>query len=180
VEIKEAAESGMPVQSAIVDFIEQLKQGLETGNHVPTANGGSESVLACRHETGNAIVTSADHRGWFVGHFMLQTDPLHRASSVEVKWGSHRAGEGEDDWSMNRSATTLSLLVHGRDRIVFPDEDVVLQRAGDYAIWGPGTPHKWRAEEDCLVITIRWPSVADDLLVLSDAELDAYLSAVAR
>jgi hypothetical protein len=26
-------------------------------------------------------------------------------------------------------------------------------------MWGAGTDHSWRAEEDSVVITVRWPSV---------------------
>ena len=34
-----------------------------------------------------------------------------------------------------------------------------LERAGDYAVWGPGIDHTWQAEADAVVITVRWPSL---------------------
>jgi quercetin dioxygenase-like cupin family protein len=37
---------------------------------------------------------------------------------------------------------------------------VLLERQGDYVVWGPGVDHSWRAEEESVVLTVRWPSVA--------------------
>ena len=34
-----------------------------------------------------------------------------------------------------------------------------LEKEGDYAVWGPGIGHSWQAEEDSIVITVRWPSI---------------------
>jgi quercetin dioxygenase-like cupin family protein len=36
---------------------------------------------------------------------------------------------------------------------------VPLTRPGDYVVWGPGVDHSWRAEQDAVVLTVRWPSV---------------------
>jgi hypothetical protein len=72
----------------------------------------------------------------------------------------------------------MSLLIRGRDEIVFPDKRVLLEREGDYTIWGPGVPHKWHVLEESLVITIRWPSVPDDVVYLTDSELEIHLHAL--
>jgi quercetin dioxygenase-like cupin family protein len=106
---------------------------------------------------GNAAEEVNDRRGWFVGHFMPEAD-VRRTGDVEVKWGVHPAGEERQSWQDNETRTTVLLLVQGRFRINFPDESHVLARQGDYVMWGPGVGHSWRAEEDSVVVTIRWPS----------------------
>jgi hypothetical protein len=107
---------------------------------------------------GNAGVDGAgDTRGWFVGHFVTRGDPRH-TDAVEVKWGTHRAGESRPALSPGGGSTSLSILVRGRFRLTFPDGDVLLVAPGDYALWLPSVPHGWRAEEDSVVVTVRWPS----------------------
>jgi quercetin dioxygenase-like cupin family protein len=39
-------------------------------------------------------------------------------------------------------------------------DSFVLEQEGDYAMWGPGIGHSWHAEEDTVVITVRWPSTS--------------------
>ena len=58
--------------------------------------------------------------------------------------------------------TSLSILVRGRFRLTFPDGEALLVTPGDYALWPPGVAHGWTAEEDCVVVTVRWPSRRDD------------------
>jgi hypothetical protein len=55
---------------------------------------------------------------------------------VEVKWGVHAAGEIKAIEAVNQTASTMSLLVSGRFRMVFPSHgrSVTLARAGDYAV----------------------------------------------
>jgi quercetin dioxygenase-like cupin family protein len=36
---------------------------------------------------------------------------------------------------------------------------VVLTRPGDYVLWGPGVDHSWLAEQESVVVTVRWPSL---------------------
>jgi hypothetical protein len=115
---------------------------------------------------GNAVDegSQAGRRGWFIGHFVApQTGPA-ATDVVEVKWGVHAAGEIKAIEGVNQTATTMSLLVSGRFRLVFPrhNRSVTLARPGDYAIWSPGVSHRWRVLEDAVVITIRWPSRPDD------------------
>ncbi len=115
-------------------------------------------------EGGRVIVGNADddgpaHRGWLVGHFAGRPDAPTRTEAVEVKWGVHPAGERRVVAAVNATATSLSLLVRGRFRLGFPDRDIVLEREGDYALWPPGVAHDWLAEEDSVVVTIRWPSL---------------------
>lgn len=35
----------------------------------------------------------------------------------------------------------------------------ILERQGDYVVWGPGIDHSWQAEADSVVVAIRWPSL---------------------
>ena len=112
--------------------------------------------------TGNAAVDGAPRRGWLVGHFAGEPGAPNRSEAVEVKWGVHPAGEHRSTSAVNATATTLSILVHGRFRLRFPDRVVVLEREGDYALWPPGVAHDWLAEEAAVVVTVRWPSVPGD------------------
>jgi hypothetical protein len=106
---------------------------------------------------GRAAVDSEDHRGWFVGHFM--DDDLHRSQDVEIKWGIHPSGDQRAEWQDDEYRTTVLLLVKGRFRITLSAASHILEHEGDYAMWGPGVGHSWEAEEDSVVITVRWPSI---------------------
>jgi hypothetical protein len=107
---------------------------------------------------GNAAIDGQDHRGWIVGHFMGNTDDIRTSKDVEIKWGVHTAGEERADWHTDEYRTTVVLLVSGRFRLKLPAGTHVLSRQGDYVMWGPGIDHAWTAEDDSVVVTIRWPS----------------------
>jgi len=111
---------------------------------------------------GNAQVEGASRWGWFIGHFVTPAEDPRSTSIVEVKWGVHQAGEGRSQWSMNAEATTLSILIEGRFRLQFPDQEVILSHEGDYVLWSPGVPHCWLAEATSTVLTVRWPSKSGD------------------
>jgi len=106
---------------------------------------------------GNAGIDGTEHRGWIVGAFM--PDQLRTTEDVEIKWGIHPAGDQRARWADEETRTTVSILVSGRFRIDLSSESHVLARQGDYAIWGPGVGHSWKAEEDSVVITVRWPGI---------------------
>lgn len=107
---------------------------------------------------GNAAEDSSDYRGWFVGHF-IGGDDLRCSEDVEIKWGVHPAGDRRASWQGEEHRTTVLLLVSGRFRIDLSDTSTVLERQGDYAMWGAGVGHSWEALDDSIVITIRWPSI---------------------
>lgn len=120
--------------------------------------------------TGNAAAEDPSRAGWFVGHFIPDptgADP-RATPTVEVKWAVYQGGETRDGWGANRTATTLAVLVRGRFRLRFPDRDVLLADEGDYAVWEPGVPHHWTAETAAVVLSLRWPSLAEDLDVVPD------------
>jgi hypothetical protein len=53
----------------------------------------------------------------------------------------------------------MLLLVSGKFRLDLSVGSVTLEKQGDYVVWGPGIDHSWQAEEDSVVVTVRWPSV---------------------
>jgi hypothetical protein len=112
---------------------------------------------ASNWHVGNAADDGNARRGWFVGHFM-DPDDVRMTKDVEVKWGIHPAGERRDAWNGDEHRTTVLLLVHGGFRINLSTGSHLLRRRGDYAMWGPGIGHSWQAEQDSVVITIRWPA----------------------
>ena len=117
--------------------------------------------------SGNAFADGGRHRGWFVGHFVRGPDP-RLTGDVEVKVSAHRQGEARAKPVVNRTASTLVLLIRGRVRLRFPMRDVVLCREGDYVLWSPGVPHTWVVEAESRVISVRWPSRPADQVTSSE------------
>ncbi|WP_377268720.1 signal peptidase I [Peterkaempfera sp. SMS 1(5)a] len=107
---------------------------------------------------GNAGKDAARHRGWLLGHFEAVGDPRH-SEDVEIKWGVHPRGDERAQWVTGEERTTLLLLVSGCFRVELPGRSVVLDQQGDYVVWGRGVDHSWYAQEDSLVLTVRWPSL---------------------
>jgi hypothetical protein len=106
---------------------------------------------------GNAVRDGKDHHSWIVGRFM-NDDDVRQSEGVEIKWGTHTRGEERADWEGDETRTTVLLLVKGRFRVDLSVDSFVLEQEGDYAMWGPEIGHSWRAEEDSIVVTVRWPS----------------------
>lgn len=111
---------------------------------------------------GNASREGEKRAGWFLGHFINPTDDPRSTALLEVKWGIHKAGNSRTQWAKNAEATTLSILINGRFRLQFPEQEFVLSQEGDYALWLPGVPHHWSAEADSTIVTVRWPSKPGD------------------
>jgi quercetin dioxygenase-like cupin family protein len=109
--------------------------------------------------TGNAAVDGGANRGWLLGHFMDGNADPRKTEALEVKWGIHPAGQRRAEWTMDEQRSTVLLLVRGRFRLDLTVGSVVLENEGDYVVWGPGIDHSWQAEEDSVVVTIRWPSL---------------------
>lgn len=118
--------------------------------------------------SGNAATDDPARYGWFVGHFMPDVGDPRSTSALEVKWAVYQGGETRQGWAANREATTLAILVRGRFRLRFAEREVLLTTEGDYALWEPGVPHHWTAETATVVVTVRWPSVADDSVLVAD------------
>lgn len=118
---------------------------------------------------GNAGKDAALDRGWLLGHFKEPGDPRH-SEDVEIKWGVHPRGDRRARWVRGERRTALLVLISGRFRMEFPGRDVVLERQGDYVVWGRGVDHSWYAEEESVVLTVRWPSVPGYAVPLGDEE----------
>lgn len=106
---------------------------------------------------GNASELPDAQRGWLVGSFIASPGNLHHSPEVAVKWMKHDPGAARTEWAQN-DATSLTLLIHGRFRMIFQDGEFLLSREGDYVMWAPGVLHKWVADEPSLMLTIRWLS----------------------
>ncbi|MGW5001209.1 signal peptidase I [Streptomyces hydrogenans] len=107
---------------------------------------------------GNAGADAALDKGWLLGHFKETGSPRH-SEDVEIKWGVHPRGEERALWARGEVRTALLVLISGRFRVELPERSVLLERQGDYVVWGRGVDHSWVAEEDSVVLTVRWPSV---------------------
>ena len=106
---------------------------------------------------GSAAADAPGNRGWLLGHFMPPGDP-RRSEDVEIKWGIHPVGDERAQWVTGDLRTAAILLISGRFRIDLPDRSVLLSRQGDYVVFH-ATGHSWHAEEESVVLTVRWPSV---------------------
>jgi quercetin dioxygenase-like cupin family protein len=60
-------------------------------------------------------------------------------------------------------------LIYGEFKIIFPLEnrEVVLSEEGDYVFFDSGVPHTWKTNKDTLLLTLRWPSLANDQKAIS-------------
>ncbi|MFE3455368.1 signal peptidase I [Nonomuraea sp. NPDC059194] len=107
---------------------------------------------------GNATADAIGDRGWLLGHFQPEGEVRH-SEDVEIKWGVHPKGEERAQWVRGEKRTALLVLISGRFRMEFPGHSVLLDQQGDYVVWGVGVDHSWVAEEESVVMTVRWPSV---------------------
>lgn len=107
---------------------------------------------------GNATVDAAGDRGWLLGHFKPMDDVRH-SDDVEIKWGVHLPGDQRAEWVTEEKRTALLILISGRFRVELPGRSVLLANQGDYVVWSHGVDHSWHAEEESVVVTVRWPSI---------------------
>lgn len=108
---------------------------------------------------GNANDEADQYRGWMLGHFVTPDHPVRTTQDLEVKWGIHPAGQQRAEWTVDENRTTLLILISGRFRLDLTVGEITLERQGDYATWGPGIDHSWQAEDDSVVVSVRWPSL---------------------
>lgn len=120
--------------------------------------------------SGNAESEGKDHRGWFVGHFMDQ--PPQKRDDLEIKWSHHPQGDGDPEFDAQKFAKTISILIFGKIEYSFRKgdkvESVIVDMPGDYVMWESGVGHSWRVLEDSLSLTVRWPSLPNDVVKEDD------------
>lgn len=118
---------------------------------------------------------------WLVGdHPAIPADSLRhlrhgelgdRLQDLAVKWFEHQPGD-DPGWGENKPLSrgrTLSLLAgSGAFALWFRRGSrhcrLLLDQPGDFALWGEGLEHGWRALQPSAVLTVRWahdPRVAD-------------------
>lgn len=104
--------------------------------------------------SGNVKDASKDTRGWFLGHFMPgEANPL-RTGELELKWYTHAKGETRETWAPGNPVNTINILIRGHFVLLFPDQEVALQKEGDFVLFGLGMPHSYRSVEESLVLTL--------------------------
>lgn len=135
-----------------------------------------DPLLASKLEFGNAGTLETGGTGWFIG---FSTPAVPGASALRhvpsnmsarglcVKWCAHEPGCPGGDGKPVSTGRTISLLVGmpGAFRLDFsltgsfePGRTLsrILREPGDFAIWGEGVYHRWRCEQPCSILTIRW------------------------
>ncbi|GGW18309.1 hypothetical protein GCM10018980_47080 [Streptomyces capoamus] len=130
---------------------------------IRTGTKGSAGRLAFgpvddRVYVGYAGKDAVADRGWLLGHFKDAGDPRH-SEAVEIKWSVHPRADARAEWVRGEERTALLVLISGRFRVELPGRSVLLEEQGDYVVWGRGVDHSWFAEEESVVLTVRWPSV---------------------
>lgn len=121
------------------------------------------------------------HTNWIVGdhqgipadslRFLRHASHLQGSQLVEnlaLKWFFHNPGD-PTTWGEAKPIScghTLSLLAGiGAFELCFScgEEELrlLLEVAGDFALWGPGLGHSWRTLEPSIVMTLRWEPVED-------------------
>jgi hypothetical protein len=108
--------------------------------------------------SGNAAEDGSGTRGWILGHFIDSSKGVRSSKDVEVKWGIHPVGDKRHAWTADDQRSTLTLLVEGKFRIDLTESSIIMEKQGDYVVWGPGVDHSWEALSPSVVITVRWPS----------------------
>ena len=114
-------------------------------------------LMTERIYVGNAAADAPTDRGWLLGHFKPADDVRH-SDDVEIKWGMHQPGDRRAQWVTGERRTALLMLISGRFRVELPDRDVLLLKQGDYVVFH-GIDHSWQAEEESVLLTVRWPSI---------------------
>jgi cupin superfamily acireductone dioxygenase involved in methionine salvage len=101
---------------------------------------------------------STDHfgRGWVIGDFVPDRFDVRATDGVEIKWSTHPTGDRRASWTDDEHRTTASFMISGRFTIHLPGEVFVLDKPGDYLVFGAGINHWWEALEDSVMLTVRW------------------------
>ena len=94
--------------------------------------------------SGNVNDASKDTRGWFLGHFMPGEESPLRTGELELKWYTHAKGETRETWAPGNPVKTLNILIRGHFVLVFPNQEIALEKEGDFVLFGPGLPHSFR------------------------------------
>jgi hypothetical protein len=131
-------------------------------------------------ETGNAwdLYEPGDKTNWIVGEtdlipenslrFMRQDNQAQhieaiKAKNLAVKWFVHQPTD-PPEWGKRKPSSkgrSMSVLVgEGEFKLMFSIGGgvytVVLDRPGDFVIWGEALDHSWMPIKNSTILTIRW------------------------
>jgi hypothetical protein len=89
--------------------------------------------------------------------------PADRFANLKIKWFQHHPKD-DPAWGATKPTSvgrTLSLLAGpGEFALTFRRGDrsleLVLEQAGDFALWSEGLEHSWRVLAASTVLTVRW------------------------
>jgi hypothetical protein len=115
--------------------------------------------------------TVSNPTGWFVGHFIRPADDPRATNSVEIKWHTHPKGDSKATWTKSIEATNLAILISGKFKFCFPEQDILLTQQGDYVLWPAGVFHRWQAEDESVILTIRWPSKEQGVVTADERQV---------
>ena len=119
-------------------------------------------------ESGNFnkdMINHPERKGWSLGRFIEQ-ESLRNTQDLEIKWMNHPKGEKYNISKANITSRSLGVLISGKIKFFFPDEkqEVILENQGDYVIWDRNVYHHVEFLEDTTFLTVRWPSVENDVV----------------
>ena len=108
-------------------------------------------------EFGNIETKPNGARGWIFGPFVPDPSPF-KTEHFSVKWAILSKGDARTELGVDPVQRSVTVLISGKFKINFPESstDVVLEKEGDYAYWGPGVGHTWVALEESKTVTFRW------------------------
>ncbi len=103
-------------------------------------------------------------RGWFLGHFAKI--PELKNEDVEAQIVEHETGKEKNRPAFNKRGKTLTMVLSGKMDILFPEEKktINLNKEGDFVIFSEKIIHSWKCTEKAKVLTIRWPSLPNDVV----------------
>ena len=98
-----------------------------------------------------------------MGNFIEDGSPF-KTDAFELQWRKLKAGEEKPALGTQKVGKTIGILVYGKFEFIFPKENkkIILKNEGDYCFYDAGVTHTWKILEDCLLISIRWPSIPGD------------------
>jgi hypothetical protein len=109
----------------------------------------------------NEKIIHPERRGWFLGWFIDKPKEFNH-DDFELRWGVHKKGERKETLVVNSLASTITILISGKVKWILDNEEHTLNTLGDFIFWSAGVKHEYVVLEDCVTITIRWPSKKGD------------------
>jgi hypothetical protein len=100
----------------------------------------------------------------YVSHSTLEQDSCgDLLTDLAVKWFVH-SPQDDPAWGQGKPTSagcTLSILAdEGEFEYTFTAGgaafSLILDRPGDYALWGPGMEHTWKPLKRSTILTVRW------------------------